>query len=200
MIPRIVHQVWLGSAELPPVLGALVDGVQFQAYLAGWEHSLWDAEELWRAFGDEWILLADKCRDLATMVDVARLLVLRKHGGLYLDADVEVFALPGELHGSWIAGTDEDPGRLAVNNCVLASEVDGAYVSRMLDRIQAGGVDLGKHCEAGPRLCSAEFSLDVYPWPRRVWHGRRGELGVMGHHYGWGYQLDSFVRAGKLPS
>lgn len=210
MIPRVVHQVWLGGQPLPPILGAFVDAVAYRVMdsrqsspdgATGWGRCQWSEEVLVLAFGARVRNLFARCCHVSQASDVARYLILEKLGGLYLDTDVELFELP-DLDGSpaWIAGTTATPGQHGgVNGCVLASEPGGAFVSRMLAKIESGQVDLGRHMAAGPFLCGEMLGQDVKIWPKVAWHGRRGEPGAYGHHYGWGPRLKSFLRAGGMP-
>jgi len=199
MIPCL-HQVWLGGQPYPPILGAFMDAAQavVNRTYGKWFYTRWCDEDLELAF-DEWSELASRCCHVSQQSDVARCLILGRFGGLYLDTDVELFALPENLVGTWIAGTSNDPAERTVNGCCLACEPGAAYVRRMLDKIRSGQVDLGKHMAAGPDLCMAELGPDVNIWPAQVWHGRRGDGVALGHHYGWGPKIGSFLRSGNMP-
>ena len=196
MIPRIVHQIWLQGDELPPVLGALVDGVRYRCWRDGWEHRLWThrtADAL--LDGTRWGELKARCCHLSQRSNVLRYYVLCVMGGLYLDTDVELFGLPGDLRGAWIAGTDD--GRPAVNPAVMASEPNHPYLQRLVEALP--GIDLGVQGSAGPALAAACLGADSpggvpEVWPRAVWHGRRNQRESLGHHYNWGLNLRSFKR------
>jgi hypothetical protein len=194
----VVHQVWLGGEPFPLILGALRDGVELQAREAGYSYVLWSDGDLDRTFSD-WRALARRCCHLSQQSNVARYLILEKLGGFYLDTDVELFRLPGELHGSWIAGTSEPISPRAVNPCCLACEPHADYPARMLAEIRSSRVDLGKHMAAGPFLAVASMGVDVNIWPRDIWHGKRGNPRAMGHHFGWGHRFASFLRRRQLP-
>lgn len=199
MIPQVVHQVWLGGGPLPPILGAFVDGVRWRTWEALWRYRLWSESDLCRKFGDRWFVLDGRCCHLSQRSNVARYLILEAYGGLYLDTDVELFALPEGLAGAWIAGTSSRPGCYGVNPCVLAACPGHAYVERMLMGIERGEVDLGQHMSAGPTLAADKIGPDVNVWPADVWHGRRGQSDALGHHYGWGPKLKSFLRCHGMP-
>lgn len=199
-VPRIVHQVWLGGEPLPPILGAFVDSMAFVAmHVRGWNYRLWSESQLHAQFFPEWSDLAVKCCHLSQQSNVARYLILEKFGGLYFDADVELFDLPDDLRGAWIAGTSASPDPAQLNPCCLAAPPGHPYIARMLEAIQRGEVDLSGHMMAGPLLAIREYGPDVNIWPAHVWHGRRGQPGALGHHYGWGPKLGSFLRRHKLP-
>ena len=84
-VPRLLHQVWIGSLPRPPALAAWRDWCAAR----GREYLLWDEAALagigapdhpaYRA------MLA--AGDYPGAVDVARYLILQARGGIYLDAD-----------------------------------------------------------------------------------------------------------------
>ncbi len=90
-VPRILHQIWIGSLPRPSALAAWRDW----SAAHGRDYRLWDEEALagigapdhpaYRA------MLA--AGDYPGAVDVARYLILQAQGGIYLDADF--FPAPG---------------------------------------------------------------------------------------------------------
>ncbi len=83
-VPRIVHQLWVGGN--PPETVAIWKA---HAERHGWTHRLWTEPEL-DALGvrdhPAYRAMTDR-GDLPGAVDVARYMVLSRHGGLYLDCD-----------------------------------------------------------------------------------------------------------------
>lgn len=95
-IPRLMHQIWLGRRPLHPLMQL-------------WRRRLEDLHPRWtlatwseiedRVLGSSTGLVLvpdDTCKDLlqrschlAQMTNIWRYLILREHGGLYLDTDVE---------------------------------------------------------------------------------------------------------------
>ncbi len=200
-VPRIVHQVLLGDKHGSPILGAFIDAVAYRAmHLYSWNYEVWNEAALEIAFPEHWPQLFSQCCHLSQASNVARYLILRRHGGLYLDTDVELFQLPLFISGAWIAGTSENPDPHQLNPCCLAAPPGHPYINRMLGAIERGEVDLSGHMMAGPLLAVEKYSSeDVSIWPAHVWHGRRGQQDALGHHYGWGPKLGSFLRRHKLP-
>ena len=84
-VPRILHQIWIGSLPRPPALAAWRDwcAVHDRDYL------LWDEAALARIGAPDHpayrAMLA--AGDYPGAVDVARYLILQAQGGIYLDAD-----------------------------------------------------------------------------------------------------------------
>lgn len=84
-IPKIVHQIWIGDQSKRPT--RLMDGWRMD----GWEYMLWTEREI-EDFGLSNRRLYDyyyskRCWHGAS--DVVRLEVLKRYGGVYIDADTE---------------------------------------------------------------------------------------------------------------
>jgi inositol phosphorylceramide mannosyltransferase catalytic subunit len=84
-VPRIIHQIWLGSKPVPPTIGAWAD----HAHKHGYEHRLWREADLSQSGYDRHPALLRMLDegDYPGAVDVARYLILRDLGGIYLDCD-----------------------------------------------------------------------------------------------------------------
>ena len=84
-VPRILHQVWIGPAELPVSAGAWAA----HATRHGYEYRLWREADLSAAGMDEHPVFKAMLAigDLPGAVDVARYLILARFGGIYLDCD-----------------------------------------------------------------------------------------------------------------
>lgn len=87
MIPKIIHYCWFGGKEKPE---------DVKKYIASWKKYCPDYEiREWNEFNFD-IHESDYCREAyeakkwAFVADVARLTVLEKYGGIYMDTDVEV--------------------------------------------------------------------------------------------------------------
>lgn len=84
MIPTILHRIWLGKAPIPREFQTWWK--QFKALNPEWEFRTWRDRDL------EWIVNRDVFDESPTMSersDVARFEILAKHGGIYVDTDVE---------------------------------------------------------------------------------------------------------------
>lgn len=83
-IPRIVHQIWLGS----PVPEKYRAWMQSWADMEGWEYKLWTDEEVqdFKLYNQE---LYDQSTNFGEKSDIVRLEILNKFGGLYVDTDFE---------------------------------------------------------------------------------------------------------------
>lgn len=84
-VPRTIHQVWIGSAELPVSTGAWAD----HAARHGYEYRLWREADLEATGMDRDPVFAAmlEAGDLPGAVDVVRYAILDRFGGIYLDCD-----------------------------------------------------------------------------------------------------------------
>lgn len=84
MIPRILHRVWLGKAPIPE---------QQEQFWKRWQelHPKWEFRT-WRDDDILWLQnrpLLPKLRSHSSRTDIVRYEVLLKHGGVYVDTDME---------------------------------------------------------------------------------------------------------------
>jgi hypothetical protein len=89
MIPKIIHQIWLG-APVPPEWAATAES--WRRFHPGWEYRFWsDAES--RPFVEancpEFLGVYDSLSYPVQRSDVLRYLLLHRVGGVYADMDVE---------------------------------------------------------------------------------------------------------------
>lgn len=91
MIPPLLHLVWYqGFDRIPPYLAA--NPGRWGALNPGHEVRLWDEESLSRLVADHYPQYRGAWDGLSTVIkrcDLGRLLVVHRHGGAYLDADLE---------------------------------------------------------------------------------------------------------------
>jgi len=89
-IPRMIHQIWIGS-QIPEKLGALVAQMKSVHEGLGYKHRLW-GNELWTIYEDDPYINSyrDTTIPLAYITDRFRLLLMRDHGGIAVDPDCEI--------------------------------------------------------------------------------------------------------------
>jgi mannosyltransferase OCH1-like enzyme len=91
MIPRTIHQVWLGytSPQPPPEFAAAAS--TWTSMNPDWEYRRWTAAEIDDLFASARPDLLEYYRHLPYWVqkaDAARYLILHEHGGVYADLDI----------------------------------------------------------------------------------------------------------------
>lgn len=84
-VPRCIHQIWLGSKSVPPTVEAWAR----HASANGYRHRLWREADLAENGYDLHPALRHMLAegDFPGAVDVARYMILRDLGGIYLDCD-----------------------------------------------------------------------------------------------------------------
>jgi len=113
VIPKILHQIWIGPKPMPKLLAMsreIMSGV-------GWEYRLWGDKEI-----DD-LRMVNSVQYNATKLypakaDIARIEILERFGGVYLDADSE-FIRPFDdlvLRGNFVSAYESEvmrPGLIA---------------------------------------------------------------------------------------
>jgi glycosyl transferase-like sugar-binding protein len=114
-IPRVVHRIWLGDAAMPPELVRY--GETWRRHHPAWKFRVWRDRDLRRLVP---AVSVTRARHLTELSDLLRFAVLRRHGGVYVDTDVECLRPFDELLAGHTAVLGyEKPGR--VGSAVLAS-------------------------------------------------------------------------------
>ncbi len=84
-IPKIIHQVWIGSAPLPPRYKVYIK--ECKALHPDWEYKLWTEKEIenWN-FATKDLYL--KARNYQEKTNIIRVAAVQQYGGIYLDTDI----------------------------------------------------------------------------------------------------------------
>jgi hypothetical protein len=170
-IPTTIHRVWLGGAPLPEEHEHF--GRTFAAHHPRWEVRLWtDADLSELGIGATEVR---RSRTLAELSNLVRYEVLRRHGGIYVDTDVECLrSLTPLLRGIDALAALEVPGR--VGNAILGS-VAGHPVFARAARLARRTVGTGANSPdaTGPRFLSLilEQEPDIAIFPARLFYPYR---------------------------
>lgn len=123
IIPRIIHQIWLGP--LKPPQDAMDSWKQKHS---GWEYLLWTEDNLPELVNNQAFLDSDNFPQKA---DILRYEILQQFGGVYMDADVYCLKPIDDLYEGWvsqgvelIAAIEGSPDRpdLVANTFIAAAE------------------------------------------------------------------------------
>lgn len=136
MIPKVIHQIWVGG-DMPDHLADYRATVVEQH--PGWEHRLWGDDDFgWLINQDLFDAASEICpgHEGQLRSDIARYEILARHGGVYIDCDIEALAPLDDLlvHGAF-AGWEQQ-GRW-VNNAVLGAEAGHLFVDSVVRSIPA---------------------------------------------------------------
>ena len=106
MIPKIIHYIWLGGKEEPPILEKCKKS--WKKFCPDYEIKRWDESNLDLSkykFAKD----AYEARKFAFASDVFRFDILNQEGGIYLDIDVELYKPLNEfLEFDWFMGFESE--------------------------------------------------------------------------------------------
>ena len=154
ILPQRLHMVWFGGPA-PDVV--LARARAWAAIHPGYQIMLWDERavlDLARSSGDTEVAgLIERSANFAAASDVARFEVLRRYGGVYLDADMEpcrpidpLMSLPG--------GFIARESRWLINACVIglpANSLFSELALRLMTHLSAGD-ELGNFASGPPMI------------------------------------------------
>ncbi len=127
MIPKIIHQIWVGPNALPEKYAPLV--AKIGQMHEGWVHHLWTEDNLpEETIRNEW---RERLRVPAERSDLLRLELLYKLGGFYLDIDFDVLRSlePIRAMAPIVVGNLKER---RVNNAFIAAEPGHPIIAAML--------------------------------------------------------------------
>jgi Glycosyltransferase sugar-binding region containing DXD motif len=138
-IPRVLHRVWVGPAEMPDAYVEFGHG--FARLHPDWEMRLWTDADL--ASLDITDAERGRARSPAELSNVVRYEVVKRFGGVFFDADMECRQpLDGLLAGVEAFAALELPGRAA---CGALGAVPGHRVFERAARLSRRTLGLGPH-------------------------------------------------------
>lgn len=137
MIPKIVHHVWPGEDPFKPELHRFRQS--WMQHHPDWTFRFWRTDLGEGASEEVRALLADPRYSAVVKSDVARFEVLRLHGGLYADSDMECLRPFDDLLGDACFCGRESEAFLCPSlvGCVPDHPLAGRMVRTALDRIRA---------------------------------------------------------------
>jgi hypothetical protein len=131
MIPRIIHHIWIGPDPLPDDQKPWIKS--WKRHHKGWEHRLWTEDDL----PDDPIRpeVLERLRAPVERADILRLEILFRHGGVYVDTDLECLRpLDPLLDGQEFVGVCHKPGR--ITNTAIAAAPGHPLLERALREVR----------------------------------------------------------------
>jgi mannosyltransferase OCH1-like enzyme len=178
VIPRIIHQIWLGPNPLPAQDAVYVES--WKRLHPDWEHRLWTEENLPDDVRPE---VRERLRVPAERSDLLRLELIVRYGGVYADTDFEALRpldpyLEGvDLFAAYLREAFEDGSDLParINNAIFGAIPQHPVLVRALaearpreaygyDKNAVGPMFLDRMLQ-GSGATFFERRL-FYPWPR----------------------------------
>jgi len=89
MIPKTIHYCWLSGDPYPELIQKCMGS--WKIFLPDYQFVLWDQKKA-EAIGNLWLTQTIHSKKYAFAADFIRIYALSNHGGVYLDADVELVA------------------------------------------------------------------------------------------------------------
>jgi inositol phosphorylceramide mannosyltransferase catalytic subunit len=131
MIPRIIHHIWIGPDPLPEDQRPWMKS--WRRHHRSWEHRLWTEEDL----PDDPIRpeILERLRAPVERADILRLEILFRHGGVYVDTDLECLRpLDDLLDAQDFVGVCHKPGR--ITNTAIAAAPGRPLLERALAEVK----------------------------------------------------------------
>lgn len=166
MIPPILHRVWPGEDAMPEAFRSW--GEAWQKMHPGWQHICWRPGMLEGWMLNQQVYDAAEAHDphdfLRFRSCLARLEILYRHGGVYVDTDTEPLRPIDELldHDIFLL---QSPNQLeTVTDCAIGAEAGHPFFKQVLDAVEQSVAD---HRHASfPRVEGAPTPIlsTVGPW------------------------------------
>jgi len=148
LIPKVMHQIWLGSSSIPPLYKHYLN--ECQKLHPDWEFKFWTEKDI-DELGLEYRDVYDKALNYAGRSDIARYEILYRFGGVYRDMDVKCFRPIDDLNHKYtffvpIDFPFEDAfdvyKMISINNGIIGSDPGNIILKDALDIIRK---DFDKH-------------------------------------------------------
>ena len=130
-IPRVVHWLWLGSTAVPDIFQRYAE--RWRLYHPSWETRLWRDDTL-PALSCQ--AAFDSATGFKRRYDILRLEIVRQHGGVIVDMDVEpIRPLDPLLQG--VSAFVGQVGAHHIGNQVLGATPRHPFFERAVERLQS---------------------------------------------------------------
>ena len=131
MTPKIIHFIWLGGGPKPPIVARCLES--WRRFCPGWEIREWDDAAI-AGIDNRYLREALRAKKWAFAADYVRLYALDRHGGFYLDTDLELFRPIDEfLANDFTTGFIDRAPHVYLNMCFLGAAPGNRFVREMLE-------------------------------------------------------------------
>lgn len=200
MIPKIIHQIWIGNLE-PPV--SLMDS--WKTKNPDFEYILWDEEKIEKenfASQEKVIEMKEYCGK----ADIIRYEILYRYGGIYVDADSYCIGRLNNslfLNNSFAVYENENVRKGLIATGVLGFEPEHVLLKNILDiivnlNINSGNTNRSPWQTVGPLLFTKVYNktfpkIKIYP-SYMFYPEHYSGITYKGHGKVFGYQFWSSTR------
>ena len=184
MIPKIIHQIWIGPDPLPEYCSKFCDDIKHMHEELGYEYHLWGNELQDKYQDDIYIQQYVKCKDLMPcfIKDRYMLLLLRDYGGIGLDVDCKIVRsfdnILNKLHSdiTYFAGTRFGDNAGALIECtVQGSTPNSRIIQRVLEVYEEDDMDFVPGGGTFSTKINQELDTDVVLLNYRYFFGHYDE-------------------------
>jgi mannosyltransferase OCH1-like enzyme len=183
MIPKVIHQIWIGS-ELPNAFKRAAD--HMMKLHPDYEYKLWTDDNIPKDLINQHVI--DACLEANTMLSVVsdciRYELLARFGGVYVDCDILMFRdISPILEGKREVLTGENS--TTITNCFFAIEPNHPFLHKLINGLHAqyfGNVGIESE------LLSAGifyYSETAKAWPEELFVLPREYLVPYCQYWGW---------------
>ena len=178
-IPRAIHQIWLqGVSDLENNHPEKYAWTRSVRAMHGFEHKIWSASDIEPLLTPELKSIWDAAPSFACQSDIGRLLILHRHGGLYLDIDYIVlkdfgFLLAGDIGLACVSlDTLRGPEKnlITINNAVIGAAPGSEIIEAWLQHIQTQGPFKARGSKYGHNAYKYTVNVTGYKYFNRLLH------------------------------
>ena len=126
-IPKIIHYCWFGGSELPELAKKCIES--WEKYCPDYKIMRWD-ESNFDFDSNKFAKDAYKSKKWAFVSDYARLYVLYKYGGVYMDTDMELIRPIDDFLNSEAFSGFESPSNIAAG--IIGSKKKSVFIKDFL--------------------------------------------------------------------
>ncbi|WP_144185129.1 glycosyltransferase [Elioraea rosea] len=190
IIPKIIHYVWCGPRPMPKAHRAFVEG--WKRMLPGWTFMEWNDATI--DFSSNWLCSAYVARKFNVVSDFVRMQVLLRHGGVYLDTDVELLKPLDPLltEPAFLGIQTTGPSLDWLNGTVIGAPPGHRLIERVLDYLEHAMVPTWNYdAFTGPGLLTQTVLRErLAPEPMRDVLQRHPELTLFPTRWFYPYPWD----------
>ncbi len=135
IIPKIVHVIWVGPLEPPPIYTACLESIE--KFLPEWDCMIWTDKEVAELglYNQQYY---DEENNYGAKADIARYEILYRFGGVYLDVDFTLLKPLDVLHHTYEFYTGMMPAncKAVVTNGIIGSVAGHPILADAIEAIK----------------------------------------------------------------
>lgn len=132
-IPKVIHQIWLGS-PVPDIYSDFIKSWKY--YNPDWEYILWDDNKI-KKFGLKNKVAYNLSPSYGIKSDIARYEILYRFGGIYVDTDFECLKnFEPIIKGSNFFAGQSNGNKLNILNGIIGSHSGNDFFEEILEYIK----------------------------------------------------------------